>query len=96
MASSEDVKKLAGLARLEVSEGEVEKFAKEFDAILAYVGNIETLVVAGAKNTHPPVRNVMRKDEHPHENGVHTKKLVAQFPEKDGDYLRVKQIISHD
>jgi aspartyl-tRNA(Asn)/glutamyl-tRNA(Gln) amidotransferase subunit C len=96
MASSEEVRKLAALARIEVSDSEVDKFAQEFESILSYVGKIEALVVAGIKDTHPGVRNVMRKDEHPHEPGVHTKKLVAQFPESDGDYLKVKQIISHD
>lgn len=97
MATTDDVRKLASLARLSISEAELEKFAKEFDGILAYVGKIESLnVSAEAGAEKPPLRNVFRKDGEPHEKGKYTKKLVEQFPEKDGNYLSVKQIISYD
>jgi aspartyl-tRNA(Asn)/glutamyl-tRNA(Gln) amidotransferase subunit C len=96
MASAEEVKKLASLARLHVEDEEVEKFAKEFEAILAYVGKIEKLSVSGKTDTYPAVRNVMREDGTPHDAGTFTESLTAQFPERDGNYLKVKQIISHD
>lgn len=96
MASSEEVRKLAALARIHVEDAEVEKFAKEFEAILAYVGKIEGLSVSGEGTKLPLVRNVMREDGTPHETGIFTKSLTEQFPERDGDYLKVKQIISHD
>lgn len=96
MASSEEVRKLAGLARIEVSDAEVEKFAKEFDAILAYIGAIEGLTVATKEKALPLVRNVLREDGTPHELGIYTKDIAEQFPERDGDYLKVKKIISYD
>ena len=97
MASAEDVKKLAALARIRVADADLERFTKEFDAILAYVGQLEELQVdTKGKKVPPPVRNVMREDGEPHEPGIYTENLAAQFPDRDGDYLRVKQIISHD
>lgn len=96
MASADDVKKLAALARISISEEALPKLAAEFESILAYVGQLDSLDVSGKKDTKPPVRNVFRADGEPHETGVHTAVITAQFPDRDGDYLKVKQIISHD
>jgi aspartyl-tRNA(Asn)/glutamyl-tRNA(Gln) amidotransferase subunit C len=95
MATLEEVKKLAALARISVSDSEVEKFAVEFDAILAYVGQLEKLDVKKSGSLLPYV-NVMREDGEPHEKGKYTDTLVEQFPQNEGNYLSVKQIISHD
>ena len=97
MATTEDVKKLATLARITISDAELEKFTKEFDGILAYVGQLESLDLpkdmTGEKS---PLRNVMRADEAPFIAGSSTEKLAEQFPAREGDYLVVKQIITHD
>jgi len=96
MATVEEVKKLAALARVEVGEAELEKFTKEFDAILAYVGQLEKLdLPKDLKVSTPVLRNVYRDDTNATESGTWTKKMVDAFPEKEGDYLVVKQIISH-
>lgn len=96
MASADEVKKLAALARISVGDAELERFAKEFDGILAYVGQLNTLTVSGAEVTVPVLKNVMHEDGKPHEGGMYTEKLAKQFPKRSGDYLSVKQIISHD
>ena len=97
MATPEDVRNLAALARITVSESEVKKFTEEFDAILSYIGTLEKLELPdlGTK-TAPAVRNVFREDGEPHAKGVWTKKLVEQFPACEGGALSVKQILSHD
>ena len=97
MASVEDVQKLAALARLTLTEEECAKFAQEFDGILGYVGQIEALTITtpDARAT-PAVRNVMRDDGEPHASGTYTAAIIAEFPEKTGDALKVKQIITHD
>ena len=96
MATKEEVQKLAALARISIADEELEKFTKEFDAILAYVGQLEKLELPKVGETKPPLRNVMREDGEPHEPGKYTAKIAEQFPARDGDYLEVKQIISHD
>ena len=101
MATTEEVQKLAALARIRIGDAEVEKFTSEFDAILAYVGQLEKLNLpsaggGSASGGKPPLRNVMREDGEPHAAGAYTEKLVEQFPAREGDALSVKQIISHD
>lgn len=97
MVTPEEVKKLAALARVEVSDEDLPKFAKEFEAVLAYVGQLDSLDidVKGAKAA-PKLHNVMREDGEPHEKGKYTEKLAEQFPVREGDALSVKQIITHD
>lgn len=97
MATREEVKKLAALARITVDDRELEAFTKEFDAILAYVGQLEKLDVSpSATREKLPLRNVMRADGEPHATGLYTEKIAAQFPTRKGDALSVKQIISHE
>jgi aspartyl/glutamyl-tRNA(Asn/Gln) amidotransferase C subunit len=96
MATTEEVKKLAALARIRVEDSELSKFTSEFDAILAYVGQLEKLELPKATADKPPLRNVMRTDGEPHASGVYTEKLVEQFSAREGDALLVKQIITHE
>lgn len=96
MASEDDVKKLAALARIAVGGAELPRLSKEFESIVAYVGKLDELDVSARKGVAPPVRNVFREDGEPHEAGKHTEALAAQFPGREGDSLKVKQIISHD
>ena len=96
MATVEDVKKLAALARIKVADAELEKFTSEFDAILAYIGQLEKLELPKGGGTKPALRNVMREDGEPHASGMYTEKLAEQFPAREGDALSVKQILSHD
>ena len=99
MLSIEELRKLSELARIEVPDSELEELRGQLDTILTYVGEIQT---ADTNNTARPavalgeggeLRNVWREDGEPHETGKYTKDIVANFPDKEGDYLRVKKIL---
>ncbi len=97
MASAEDVKKLAALSRVSIPEEKLAAFASEFDHILAYVGKLDELSLP--KSDQRPisaVRNVMREDGEPHAAGKYTEAITAQFPDREGNHLKVKQIINYD
>jgi len=96
MATVEEVKKLAALARIRVEDSELEKFTSEFDAILAYIGQLESLQLPASSFQLPALRNVMREDGEPRAPDTYTEKLVNQFPAREGNALVVKQIITHD
>lgn len=95
MTDTEDVRKLAALARLNLSDDELAKFAGEFDSIIGYIGKLNE-VVATEGDALLPYTNVFRVDADPHAPGLHTEKLAEQFPAREGDYLSVKQILAHD
>ena len=62
--SQDDVAHLARLARLTLSDGELESFAGQLDAILAHVGAIQAVDVTGVEATDNPLKsvNVTRPD----------------------------------
>lgn len=96
MATKEEVQKLAALARIGVGDAELGKFTSEFDAILAYIGQLEKLdLPQGLKGEKMLLHNVMRADGLSHAPGVYTENIAKQFPAREGNALVVKQIIQH-
>jgi len=95
MTTPEEVLKLASLARIEVPKSELPEFVEGFDAIVAYVGQLEGLTINETSDILP-YENILREDGNATPAGTWTEKIVAQFPQKSGDSLSVKQIISHD
>ncbi len=94
MADSEDVVRLAALARIKVTPAEAESFA--LGNILEYVSVLEKLDANAQNEIELPIKNIFREDANPHEERLHTEAIIEQFPEREGDKLLVKQIISHD
>ena len=88
----EEVKKIAALARLEVSDPEAESLSKEIDSILGYVKQIEDMPSIDGLNTNVP-KNVMREDVDGHESGEYTEAILANAPSREGDFVKVKKIL---
>lgn len=94
--TEEEVRKLAELARIELTEEEVKGLQNDFEAILGYVSQVTDVAENAEEGLVGVPHNVMREDENPHEKGAHTEAITEQFPNRDGDYLKVKKIISQD
>lgn len=92
MMKVEDVKKLAELARIEVSEGETESLTNDISAILDYVKEIEN-APKGEGQWEPENRNVFREDEITNLSGEYTDDILDQAPERSGNYFKVKKIL---
>ena len=92
MITVEDIKHLAKLSRMEISDDELEHLAKEVDSILGYVGQI-TNSTGNMKMEVPVLRNVMREDVPENDPKEYTEKLLSNAPERRGDYLKVKKIL---
>jgi aspartyl-tRNA(Asn)/glutamyl-tRNA(Gln) amidotransferase subunit C len=62
--SRDDVAHLARLARLTLTDGELDSFAGQLDAILEHVGAIQAVDVTGVEATDNPLKdvNVTRPD----------------------------------
>lgn len=88
-----DIRALASLARLEVSDAEIEKLQEEIPAILAFVEEIQKADVSSEAKA-PALRNVMREDSDPHESGIYTERLLDAAPGKRDDRIVVKQVVS--
>jgi len=89
----EDVRRVAELARLELSPDEEERLADELGAILGYVEKLGELDVAGV----PPTANALaatgafRDDQVT--NDPDADALLANAPDRWQDFFRVPKII---
>lgn len=89
-----DIEKLAKLARIELAEEEKTLYLKDIGAILGYVDQIKAVVArAGDERKAGELRNILRIDEVKNEAGLNTEDIVAEFPQKEGNYLKVKKIL---
>ena|SRR5687767_6670536 len=91
----DDVLKLARLARLDLTDEEVEAFRKELSAILEYVAQLDTADVEGLEPTTQVtgLKNVMREDEVV-DYGVSHDDLLRLAPKVMDGHIRVNRMIA--
>ena len=94
--SRDDVAKLAGLARIEMSEDELVSLASEFTVILDAVARVQEVASADVEPTsHPlPLRNIFRPD-------IVTPSLspedaLSGAPAQEDSRFRVPQILGEE
>ena len=93
MLSREEVLHVARLARLHLTEEELERMRVQLDAILAYVDKLRELDVEGVEPTaHAvPLVDVMRDDALA--PCLPQEAALANAPDRDGEFFRVPRII---
>lgn len=90
----EDILKLAQLARIDLSEAEIDEYAEELSAILGYVEQLSSVDVAGLKPTNQVtgLTNVTR-DDTIKDYGYKVEDLRNNLPDSEGDLIKVKRMI---
>ncbi|MGB8815629.1 MAG: Asp-tRNA(Asn)/Glu-tRNA(Gln) amidotransferase subunit GatC [Minisyncoccia bacterium] len=94
MLEIKDIEKLATLARIKLTDEEKVTFLKEIDPILGYVAQLKEVSekISNTKKVGEH-RNIIRSDENMAESGFYTEVVVAEMPESEGNYLKVKKIL---
>jgi aspartyl-tRNA(Asn)/glutamyl-tRNA(Gln) amidotransferase subunit C len=92
----EDVKEVAKLARLALTEPQLARLTSQLEGILGYVGKLQKLDVS---NVEPmahalPVHNIFR-DDIP-KPGMPLEKVLQNAPETDGPFFKVPKVIGGD
>ena len=90
----EDVLKLARLARLSLTDEEVEAFRLELSKVLEYVAMLNDVDVSGLEPTSQVtgLKNVMRDDEVV-DYGVSADDLMRLPPKTQDGHIKVKRMI---
>jgi len=93
--TSEDIKKLAAQAKIEISESELEKYAKSLTAFEDSSGIISGVNTEAAQPaTHvTQLRNVWRADIVKPLSGEAFKQMMSQAPQTEGAFYKVEKII---
>lgn len=100
MISKEEVENLAALARLKISDTEIESLRKDISSILEYVGQISAVSTDAEGTPEVPLNhNVLREDVVRGAKDPMTDKeesIRKEFPKREGDYLQVQKILQKD
>jgi aspartyl-tRNA(Asn)/glutamyl-tRNA(Gln) amidotransferase subunit C len=93
MLTVDEVKKIAFLARIELTEKEVEKFRKELSTVLDYVEELKSVNVDGLEEVSQVTGlvNVQRMDvvvDH-----GNREEIFSQAPEMKDGFFKVKAIL---
>lgn len=96
MITREDVEHVARLARLELSEAELEQMRVQLAAILGYIDKLRALDVTDVEPTSHAVGlvNVMREDDVV--PCVPNAEMLANAPDPVGELFRVPRIIEDE
>ncbi len=92
--TSDDVRKVAQLARLNLPEDLIETYTDQLEEILGYVAQLETVDTTDVPPTTRAVEviNVLR-DDLTQETDIR-EELIDLAPNRDGDFFRVPKILS--
>src|SRR6476646_8973903 len=94
--SRDDVAHVAALARLTLTDEELDLFTTQLGAVLAHAADVEALDVGDVPPTsHPyPLRNVLRPDVV--QPGVDRDEVLAQAPAAESGRFRVPPILGEE
>ena len=89
----ETVRRVAHLARMAVTEDEIEGLGRELNAILAFVGQLADIDVTGVEpmTSVTPMVMKMRKDEVNH--GAIADAVFANAPEREDHFFVVPKVV---
>jgi len=93
MISKNEVKHIAGLARIGVDEKEIEKLTLEMSAVLDWIDQLKEVDVSGVEPTAhiTGMENRMREDTQ--SDFDNKSAIVDLFPERKDNYGKVKSIL---
>ena len=94
--TADDVRQVAKLARLELSEARIPRLTSQLESILEYVAKIGEVDVS---NVEPmahalPLHNVLREDVV--EPSLPLEKVLLNAPDADGPFFKVPKVIGGD
>ena len=92
--SSDEVKKVAQLARLELNESEIDQHAEQLEKILEYIKQLDEINTDNIPCTTRAIEvvNVLRKDEK--KDYKNSEELLDLAPSRENKFFKVPKIIN--
>ncbi|MBE9076962.1 Asp-tRNA(Asn)/Glu-tRNA(Gln) amidotransferase subunit GatC [Romeria aff. gracilis LEGE 07310] len=96
MIDLEQVRKVAHLARLELTPAEESQFTTQLSNILEYVQQLDTLDTANVEPTTRAIEvsNITRPDQL--QPFPERESILAEAPEREDDFFKVPKILDDD
>lgn len=90
--TEEDLEKLALLSRITLKDEEKAKMLHDMQAILGFVSEVNSITVPTERPQYN-LLNVVREDVVTRETGALSEALLCNAPEREGDYVKVTQVL---
>jgi len=92
--SADEIRRLASLSKIQLTDEEVEQYRKEFEKILDYVSQLQSVDTKGIEPTSQVTGlvNVTRPDEI-HDYGVSKEQLLNLAPDQEDGYIKVRRVL---
>ena len=93
--SKQEIQHIAKLARLDLSEPELEKYGGQLSAVLNYIDQLKEVEVKGVEPTAQVtgLENVLREDVIRCWDEKEIEEALADAPEREGRFIKVKRVI---
>ena len=93
--SSDDVRKVAKLCRLEIPEDDIEKYSNQLEGILEYIAQLERIDTLNVPPTTRAVEvvNVFREDTIVSSSSDVRDQILDLAPQREGEFFRVPKIL---
>ncbi|KKR02618.1 MAG: Aspartyl/glutamyl-tRNA(Asn/Gln) amidotransferase subunit C [Candidatus Yanofskybacteria bacterium GW2011_GWA1_39_13] len=100
MLTDKEVKHIAELARIKISEKEEQSLKKDLSSILEYINKLNEVDTTGVEPLYQTTGLVdsFRSDESRGEFKMDenlNEKLIGQAPHKDDRFIKVKSVLAH-
>lgn len=92
--TTDEVQRLAGLARLRLTEDEIKHFGQQMSSILDYVSELQAVDTSAISVKPLMAAGNLRRDVP--DQAMIQSALLANLPERLDDYVRVKAVFDHD
>jgi aspartyl-tRNA(Asn)/glutamyl-tRNA(Gln) amidotransferase subunit C len=94
MITPAEIKHLATLSRIKITDEDTVALVKEFDSILGYIDQLKKVDVSIATEGRVgAVKNIMRADEARQISPADREGLLNEAPDREGDFIAVKKIL---
>lgn len=93
--SKQEIQHIAGLARLELTDVELEKYGGQLSAVLNYIDQLKEVDVKGIEPMAQVscLENVLREDEAKNWDEQEIEIALKNAPEMEDGFIKVKRVI---
>ena len=97
MITPEEIKHLATLSRIKITDEDTVSLVKEFEGILGYIDQLKKVEVStDTEGRVGMVKNVTRDDSARTIPSFDREALLNEAPDREGDFIAVKKIIAQE
>ena len=88
-----DIKYVANLARMRLTDKEIERFSKQLKDVLKYIDKLKELDIANIQPTSHVLglKNIFREDVV--KSSLNSEEVLKNAPERKGNFFKVPKVI---